>query len=427
MNGPDIRRRLDEELAEQESKEAALRLWRRTVAGLLLLLFGVHLLLEAVTGRGITFWPLAVGIVFLSLYARDRKGGQRIAGCILTGLGLGLILNDIVPGPLGDFLKSAAFAGGFLALYLTKPRLLWAICPAIVLGLGAVGSMFEGLADGLPGGVPDVLLPFAVVGAGALLVARPALSRSTFQVGIGVAIALALIAVAAGDDEPPRMANRDLRFLNRPLSAPRPAQPLNAAVPTTVAPATTTLANKVQLRALEGDTLVVDSTVVAIDVRTGEGPPKIDGPGVLVDDDGDEIVVRFARASGDAEIVVPPGTRLVVKSTSGAIEIAGRLALVEVTTVSGAVDVDVTTGANAPGIADAQVEIRTTSGAVDVTAPDSSALDLETMSGEIDVAGFREPPENSGDRIYAVAGEDGRVAVTTVSGDIEIQGESEAA
>ena len=124
-------------------------------AGVLLLGLGLLLLATQFVPqlRALDLWslfPLVIGIAFLAGYGFARQYGFLIPGCILTGLGLGVLVDRFVPG-LG-LPAEASVIGlgvGFLAIYPIdlavrgrQPGQWWPLIPGGII-------LFTGLAPAL--------------------------------------------------------------------------------------------------------------------------------------------------------------------------------------------------------------------------------------------------------------------------------------
>jgi hypothetical protein len=116
------------------------------IPGLILIALGIAFLLMQFFEFGPGLLLLLLGLAFLIFYALTRTYGILIPGCILAGIGVGLMfdrppLSTEVTVPLGLGL-------GFIAIYVVHLILMrashwWPLVPGVILVL-------VGIAEGLP-------------------------------------------------------------------------------------------------------------------------------------------------------------------------------------------------------------------------------------------------------------------------------------
>jgi hypothetical protein len=140
-------------------------------AGAILASIGVFLLFgQLVTNAGLWI-PLLLGLIFLGAFILRREYGFLVAGSIISGVGLGVILVDRVPGELSGAVLLLSVAAGFLAIWVVSALLRlpenhwWPLIPG---GIVAVIGTIQ-LADA------DVFgalrwWPLVLIAAGALIV-----------------------------------------------------------------------------------------------------------------------------------------------------------------------------------------------------------------------------------------------------------------
>jgi len=110
--------------------------------GLVLVVLGLGLLVATQTGIGALLIPGAIGIAFLVAYAVQRRYGLLVAGCVLSGLGAG-VLFDSADGGSGAAVV-LGLGAGFAAIFLIDSlRGLhrahwWPLLPAAVLLLAGL-------------------------------------------------------------------------------------------------------------------------------------------------------------------------------------------------------------------------------------------------------------------------------------------------
>jgi hypothetical protein len=161
------------------------------VAGLVIVGIGVFFLLAQFIpdiGRWI---PLFIGLIFLAAFIPKREYGFLIPGCIVSGVGVGVVLAGILDDPWSGAAVLFSIAGGFIAIWVVSvlirlgdkgwPRgqsrdaaqaLWWPLIPGGILVLIGLVVLAE---DGIGG---DVLRwwPLLIIGAG-LVILVSALSR----------------------------------------------------------------------------------------------------------------------------------------------------------------------------------------------------------------------------------------------------------
>ena len=93
------------------------------IAGLVIVGIGLFLLLAQVVpdiGRWI---PLLLGLVFLAVFIARREYGWLIAGCIVTGVGVGVVLASTLDDPWSGASVLFSIAGGFIAIWIISALL----------------------------------------------------------------------------------------------------------------------------------------------------------------------------------------------------------------------------------------------------------------------------------------------------------------
>ncbi|MFO7778997.1 MAG: hypothetical protein R6V28_11640 [Nitriliruptoraceae bacterium] len=140
------------------------------VLGLLLIGLGGILLLAVTTDIGGEVVVGFAGLAFLGAYATQRTYGLLIPGGILTGLGVGLLLETAgVGGEVAAFGLGAGFVAIAVIDQLVTPgrsAWWWPLIPGGVLLVSSAGSVT---------GIPDLgryLLPAVLIVIGAVLLLR---------------------------------------------------------------------------------------------------------------------------------------------------------------------------------------------------------------------------------------------------------------
>ncbi|MEO8606274.1 MAG: hypothetical protein ABI690_00205 [Chloroflexota bacterium] len=146
-------------MSEKVKRDAELEPRDRSFGGILLISIGLLVLLVNLTRSdifGVLILP-ALGVIFLAWAFYTRRIGFAIPGCILTGLGAGLLLVTRVPslaGESGGGVIVLGLAAGFLGITLISPffgekRAWWGVVPGGILGL--VGALLLIGGDALRG------------------------------------------------------------------------------------------------------------------------------------------------------------------------------------------------------------------------------------------------------------------------------------
>jgi hypothetical protein len=105
--------------------------------------------------------PLALGLIFLYVSSQGPgRLGFRIPGCILTGLGAGIVLDSIVGGGW----SALGLGLGFVALWVLDRSQWWWLIPGAAVGLGGLQSVWSGSDWG-----GSWFFPLALIAFGAYL------------------------------------------------------------------------------------------------------------------------------------------------------------------------------------------------------------------------------------------------------------------
>jgi hypothetical protein len=118
----------------------------KLIPGLILIILGIVFLLMQYFEFGPGLFLALLGLVFLILYVLTRSYGLLIPGCILAGIGIGLMfdrppLNTAVAVPIG--LGLAFIAIFVVQLVVARASHWWPLIPGGILVL-------TGIADGVP-------------------------------------------------------------------------------------------------------------------------------------------------------------------------------------------------------------------------------------------------------------------------------------
>ncbi len=161
------------------------------MAGVVIIGIGLFFLLAQYVpdiGRWI---PLFVGLAFLVAFLPRREYGYLIPGCIISGVGVGIVLEGMVGEPWSGAVVLLSIAGGFIAIWVVSAllhasdkgwphgaskdaaqALWWPLIPGGILGLIGLIVLAE---DGFGS---DLLRwwPVLIIGAG-IVVLVSSLSR----------------------------------------------------------------------------------------------------------------------------------------------------------------------------------------------------------------------------------------------------------
>lgn len=142
------------------------------IGGLVLIAIGALLLAGNWVPGVATLIPLAVGIVLLVLFVARRQFGLLVAGCIVSGVGVGVALASRTGGTDAGALVLLSMAGGFASIWLVA-RLAelpepaaWSLVPAAILG--SIGAL---LLVGIDGVAIGDWWPLVLVALGVLVIA----------------------------------------------------------------------------------------------------------------------------------------------------------------------------------------------------------------------------------------------------------------
>lgn len=152
------------------------------VGGIILVMLGLALLALQFTDLGGGVVVGAIGIAFLIAYFVYRQYGLLVPGGIMTGLGLGILAQDVNLG-LGDGTVVLGLGLGFIsisvldALYTRQLDFarggFWPLIPGGILTVVGITTSVQGIER-----YADYIRPFALIAVGAFLIYRAAAGRS---------------------------------------------------------------------------------------------------------------------------------------------------------------------------------------------------------------------------------------------------------
>ena len=151
----------------------------RWVGGIILILVGVGLLANQFVPDIGRYVPLVVGLGLLLIFLVTRNAGALIGGCIVTGIGVGLLLQTQFPETSGAWIP-LCLGLGFLAIWVFGSLLrmpearFWPLIPGGILtfvGIVALGGLSSDLGQYL---WPAVLILIGVVSIASAVRRKPA-------------------------------------------------------------------------------------------------------------------------------------------------------------------------------------------------------------------------------------------------------------
>lgn len=142
------------------------------VVGVVLLVIGVAALISQFQPDLGQYFPLALGLVLLAIFAATRSYVALVFGGIFTGIGGGLLVSQLLTAT-GDIEGGLIVLGlglGFFGIAATsamlemKERHWWPLVPGSILSLVGLGLLVNAFEEPLVG-------PIVLVGVGLLLIA----------------------------------------------------------------------------------------------------------------------------------------------------------------------------------------------------------------------------------------------------------------
>jgi len=139
------------------------------VGGLVLVIIGAALLAAQ-------FWPdlghyavLVIGLGLLAVFVVTRNYGALVAGSIVSGVGIGVVLGSTYTGELAGALVLMSLGGGFLFIWLVSyllrmaERHLWPLIPGTILFAIGAALAIGGRATELISYWPVILIAIGLV------------------------------------------------------------------------------------------------------------------------------------------------------------------------------------------------------------------------------------------------------------------------
>lgn len=151
----------------------------RWIGGIILILIGLGLLANQFVPDIGRYAPLVVGLGLLIIFLVTRNAGALIGGSIVTGIGIGLLMDEQFPATNGSWIP-LCLGLGFLAIWvfgglLRMPEArFWPLIPGGILtfvGIAALGGLSTDIGQYL---WPVVLILIGVVSIAGSFRRRPA-------------------------------------------------------------------------------------------------------------------------------------------------------------------------------------------------------------------------------------------------------------
>ena len=151
----------------------------RWIGGIILILIGAGLLAGQIVPDIGRYAPLVVGLGLLVIFLVTRNAGALIGGSIVTGIGVGILLDEQLPPASGSWVP-LCLGLGFLGIWvfgglLRMPEArFWPLIPGGILtfiGIAALGGVSSQVGQYL---WPVVLIVFGLVSIASSLRRRPA-------------------------------------------------------------------------------------------------------------------------------------------------------------------------------------------------------------------------------------------------------------
>jgi hypothetical protein len=148
------------------------------VAGIVVVGIGLFLLLAQLVPDTGTWIPLIVGLVFLTAGLYRREYGFLVPGGIISGVGVGVLLQQALDEPWDGVILLFSIAAGFASIWVLGKLMRlpenhpWPLIPAGIVALVAAVQLADADVDGVLRWWPLVIVGLGVVLIGAALVRR---------------------------------------------------------------------------------------------------------------------------------------------------------------------------------------------------------------------------------------------------------------
>jgi len=410
----------------------------RAVVGTVLILIGLSVLVERLTGVRPVVVPLGIGVLLLTGWGGSRRYSFLLAGSVVTGAGAAILLGRFLPTQF-PVLLLLFLSASFLAIRLASGRRsVWAAITSGVLAAVALSLAYLELFDHLPVASGSYTLPIAVILLGVLILfqrAMPGLTRQTF---IGILVAVAVLAVSAAnwsadpkgrlllpDFGRPTLEQGGIVHMQSELPTGMPVEVQE--LPTGLPPGVHRTGNLGVLRITNGLPLIKTDYY---DYK-GEGGNKVSPVTVTKEVDKVRITIRNDVAAfflKPIELSLPQGVHLTVNvrsttvaldlsaasvsinATDATVDVKGEVGDLEIVNTAGPVVVTV------QGDAPPKVLVETTSGSVSIHYLGDPTIEVTTQTGSTQAGGNEFAPGGT----FSKAGTAGTITVRTVSGNVRL-------
>ena len=139
----------------------------RWIGGIILIIIGVVLLVGQWLPDVGRYAPLAIGLALTVIFIVTRNPGALIGGSIVTGIGAGIVLDQLFPAASGGWVP-LGLGLGFLGIWaagtvfrLPEAR-VWPLIPGAILTFVGVAQVGGAAADALRYAWPVVLILLGV-------------------------------------------------------------------------------------------------------------------------------------------------------------------------------------------------------------------------------------------------------------------------
>ncbi len=148
------------------------------MAGTVVVGIGLFLLLGQLVPNTGTWIPLIVGLVFLAAALYRREYGFLVPGGIISGVGVGVLLQQALDEPWSGAIMLFSIAAGFASIWVLGQLMRlpgnhpWPLIPASIVALVAGVQLTDADVDGVMRRWPIIIIALGFVIIGSTLVRR---------------------------------------------------------------------------------------------------------------------------------------------------------------------------------------------------------------------------------------------------------------
>ena len=148
------------------------------VAGTVVVGIGLLLLLGQLVPNTGSWIPLIVGLVFLAAALYRREYGFLVPGGIISGVGVGVLLQHALDEPWSGAIMLLSIAAGFASIWVLGQLMRlpenhpWPLIPASIIALVAGVRLADADVDGVMRRWPVFIIALGLVIIGATLIRR---------------------------------------------------------------------------------------------------------------------------------------------------------------------------------------------------------------------------------------------------------------